>query len=411
MAKRDLEFVRNLVAYFCLAVVLPLVHLYTYQTALGRIPFVSGLIPALTLICVPPLLWFLRRSAFIKDPIVVGASMFLLYVLVHIVVMRFGRQVGDPATESALFSYHSLIVYKSAIYLLIGVSLRDVGRFHRLTLALWGLMVVNTFTNIGVATALINFDDVNDEVAGLYLFMGDSFAIWSILAISSARVFWIRLSISVVSVITLFLLASRTSLYSFLCALLVIGLPIISHGRHSGARILAAIFALVVAGMWLVSWVGLDELLLGRMVRFFSEGSDTSWSFREWQLQAGWNHISASPLFGDYGSDLRLLGRFGDHIHNFLEVWRQFGVLPFLLVVFLCLVAAYRSLFALIHHFSTEAIFAAGVVSFVVVEIAFSRSWGTPYVFLAFGLVAGFGRLGVSRAKRRVLQHPQGSWQ
>ena len=380
----------NLAALYTLAVMLPFVHFYTYQTTVGRLPFVSGVIPVLTLVGFLPLLWFSARSTLPPSRIGVSAFFLLLYLMVHVLVMHSGGSIIGRDVDGELFSNNMLIIYKALIFLLVGINLRDPFVFRSLVLAVWGVLSVSAFANIGAGSLFLDLDDAAEGMAGLYLFLGDSYAIWALLAVLCARGFPLKLALIAVSLLSLFILTSRTSLYAFIVAeVCVLGVILAREPRLLFHRLLLILFVLVGGAILLLSVVGVDEILQGRMFRLFSEGQDDSWSFRQWQLDMGIEHIKESPIFGNYGSQVLLLGRMGDYIHSYLEVWRQFGIVPFLWIVFLAgaaLLMAYRSA---AREGTDRDLFVLSIAIFTCLEISTARSWGNSYIFIAIGMCSG----------------------
>ncbi len=382
---RDLR--ANLLAFYTLAVVLPFVHLYTYQTTIGRLPFIGGLIPALTLLGFLPLLWLSRHAAGFKKSLGLGALFLLFYLAFHVVALHSSGTILGRDIDGVLFSNNMLIIYKCFIFLVVGISFQWPLMYRKTILAVWALMVISALSNVGAGTLLINLEDAEDGMGGLYLFLGDSFAIWSLLAVLCVKPFFLRVVAVVVSVVVLFVLTSRTSLYAFIVAEAIVLLALLRAEKPKAIGRLLIMFGslalfVIVAGALL----GFEEILQGRMFRFLSEGEDDSWSFRQWQLEMGLKHIEGSPIFGDYGSHVRLLGRTGDYIHSYLEIWRQFGILPFAWVVFLVTSALYASVRSVLKKVTDERLCALSLIVFTAIEVSTARSWGSPYVFLAIGV-------------------------
>lgn len=387
---------RGLLAYFTLFVILPFVHLYTYQTAIGSLPFVSGVIPLLTLVGVTPLLVFSIRSLLISNLIVKWSIFFLLYVLVYVLLLHSLGPIVGTNIDGVLFSYNMLIVYKCFVFLLVGFSLGNAFRYRAITIVIWLFMVVNALLNVGYGSVFVNLDGVDEEISGLYLFLGDSFALWSILAVSSVRPFSYRVVVILITAVALFVLSSRTSLYAFLVSIFLIMTQLVVGKKNASMRLLFIVGTFGIALTLVANQFGADDILDGRMFQFLTAGEDSSWDFRDWQLEAGIEHIKESPFFGAYGSQVRLLGRIGDYIHNFLEIWRQFGLIPFSIIFVLGVALLISTVKSIRFEMEDFAIFYSGVVVFVLVEVVFSRSWGTPYIFLALGLS------NISRLNREV---------
>ncbi|TXH02104.1 MAG: O-antigen ligase domain-containing protein [Candidatus Moraniibacteriota bacterium] len=393
------EKATNLTALYTLIVMLPFVHLYAYQTAVGRLPFVSGLIPILTLIGFLLLIRFSVKSPALHQRIGWSAVLFLAYLAVHVLVKHSAGTVIGRDIDGSLLSNNLLIVYKTLIFLVVGLNLSDPLAYRRSVVCVWTLMVLSALSNVGSGTLLLDLEGAEDGAVGLYLFLGDSFAIWSLLSVFCVKSFILRFGIIVLSLVTLFVLTSRTSLYAFAFSqFIVLLLFIVREKKLAFKRVFIGVFWVAILSSLLSSFINLEEVLEGRMLRLFSEGEDDSWSFRQWQLDVGIQHILESPFWGNYGSQVRLLGRMGDYIHSYLEVWRQFGIVPFLWIVGLVLTSIYIGGKFAWREMSDRSLFILGLLVFTVLEITMARSWGNPYIFLAIGLCAG-----VAAENRRLI--------
>jgi O-antigen ligase len=141
----------------------------------------------------------------------------------------------------------------------------------------------------------------------------------------------------------------------------------------------------------------LDDPFTHRMTAWLFIEADGSLEGRRMMLEEGWRAILDSPIAGSLGSDIRWFMNDGSFIHGHLEIWRQYGIVPFALV-------AAGALFALIRAFGTHwklrdpvAVHAVGLVVAIVLVCSISRSFG--YATLWFGLGAALNRLRVRRMK------------
>lgn len=119
-------------------------------------------------------------------------------------------------------------------------------------------------------------------------------------------------------------------------------------------------------------------------------GSSKSWAERQKYLASGWAAIKASPITGDYGSQIRDYGFFGSYIHNALSAWSQYGILAFILYLALTLsvpaVAAWQVLWRQSDHpLWLMTLFVGGVAAAMVLAVK-AVYWPLPA--LAWGLLA-----------------------
>lgn len=120
------------------------------------------------------------------------------------------------------------------------------------------------------------------------------------------------------------------------------------------------------------------------------EGS-ASWQHRERLLKEGWAALIRSPIFGDYGGQIKS-GGFGDYIHNALSAWRQFGILGFVLYVGGCVGAFLFSAKAVVFGRSNDPrlllAFYLSAMSLVMILMFKAVFWTLP--LLGWGLIAGY---------------------
>ena len=153
------------------------------------------------------------------------------------------------------------------------------------------------------------------------------------------------------------------------------------------SRIAIAVF---IVGAMLLSMV---ELFAGdneRILRaIIDRGSDSSLQFRDMQLDFALGQIWGNWFFGVYGGQYSMFGRYGDYIHSYLEIWRQFGLIVF--VAFVLLFLGFVALATRVREFPVSDVRNAALLTFIFSSVCIltSRSWGTPYVFLSFGILAG----------------------
>ncbi len=174
---------------------------------------------------------------------------------------------------------------------------------------------------------------------GMRLFLGDSYAIWAVLVLIAVRRLFVKVSIFFITVISLLILQNRGALYGFALPATVY-LSCIFFAETQRKRIgtvigCTGIFCMV---MLLVDFE-LPTATIDRMVSNVFAREDGSIASRQVLAEMGMRSIRDNFLFGDYGSQLEvssngLGGAFGSYIHDFRSLWRQFGLVPFALLVF-----------------------------------------------------------------------------
>jgi hypothetical protein len=228
---------------------------------------------------------------------------------------------------------------------------------------------------------------VNKDVIGHYQFIGDALAISFLLniALFSSRSFRFALGLS--AAVVIFFVGSRTSFAVFTLTCLI---SILISIR---LRWIAAV-TLMAGAAALMFWNTIDFSELEdknpRMFLIFTEYEyDSSVDSRKDLGQIGWNDISNSPIFGRFGGQ-RDVGTWHDYMHNILSYWRQFGFVPFALLIFLHLAFAYfiHSRRSQRSNINYAIPFLVGL--FLIIESGISRSFAFSYIHIFFGVLISF---------------------
>ena len=124
------------------------------------------------------------------------------------------------------------------------------------------------------------------------------------------------------------------------------------------------------------------------MLKLLSYKEDTSYIARNKLFDSGLNDILENPLLGKFGGQLTSSitdatgRRWGGYIHNILSYYRQFGLIPFILLVNL-LVHSTNKLVKTNKKFIP-------ILLFLLISILFSRSYSFPFVFIIIGVTISF---------------------
>lgn len=381
------------------AAAIPLNFIYTYLAARSLVPAIPGLIGALTyglLLLIFPL--FLTDKAGSDRLGVRVAFLTIVYVFFAVLYYKFFVVVISPDIDSELFGDNIEALLKVSVFLIVGAFILRFGRYRQLITASFAAMAIVVILSLDVRSFSIIMPTLLD-LSGMYLFLGDTFAVVTVLCLGIARTNPFRAVVFIVGVISLYAIGSRASLYALIPVVGALGMILARSYRDVVSR---AVYTITLAAMS-VMLIMTPFLFLNlgdtRMFRFLGSGYDASWSFRQWQLEEGLRVIKENPLFGSYGSDYLLLGRWGDYIHSYLELWRQYGLLPFALFVASLTISAFtlwRTRFLSGHPAWRTAVL---LMVFSVVEIVFARTWGSPYVFMAIGMTGFVAHLGMRSVK------------
>lgn len=300
----------------------------------------------------------------------------------------------SPLVIAALFRPQHLSIvpqyvgyaFSAAFYTAMGFLFLRQRNDHRLILVFWFVAFLFTIpaiwemrsNGLGAETAI--------NRSGFHIPLGDLFLFVSLIAIATSQTMIVRIGIYTLSVVALLAIGSRTSLYVFAPTLLLI--VVVEKGAATrwialASASLAAWFLSPLAAILLLD----SQLRETRMFQFLASPMlNTSWRARNVALQSGIDDIRLNPLFGSFGGQVEQFGSFGMYIHSYLELWRQFGLVPF--VAFLILL--YRTLSVPLSSKGQRARFPVFLILAVplVAQIALSRSYGYSYVFFLFGITS-----------------------
>lgn len=381
---------REHAAYAAMFAALPFAHIYTYLSAVGKISYMQGAIAGASLIAFSITAICAIQQRMLGSRLLLVSLALQAYIFAHIWFLKSSGPIIGPDVDPILIGDNIFILLRNSAYLIVGVSLTNVSPYRRLSFMAWLAMTANALGNISATSISIDLTGASDDLAGLYLFLGDTYAVWSIVVLASVSSRRTKALVSLTSIVTLYVLSSRTALYAFVPVLVVLWFLVFDAKKNRRPQVILGGMLSAIVMVLLLSQTGTsDEIWSSRMFRFFSEGEDASWAFRAMQLDIGLRDISTHPFFGAFGSDYRIFNRFGDYIHSFLEVWRQFGVVPFVWIVGLLFATAkeWRTRLRLATPSSADVLLIGSFV-FNAVEVGFSRTWGTPYIFLSIGLAA-----------------------
>ena len=208
----------------------------------------------------------------------------------------------------------------------------------------------------------------------IYLMLGDTFAILSIFALIYNKK--IDLFIIVLSIIALFALWSRASLYSFM----VISLFYLFK-EHKYKLMLLVLLIFLLANQ---IYIDKDD----RMLRMIFGGFDASQSGRMKWYELGFKDLRLVWPFGYFMGDVYSnYGNAGTYMHSYLSFLRQFGIIPFI-IFFITLLTFYIKIFfrwCRINEMKTDFLFY--YTSFVVIEIIVARSFMHPFIWLSLSAI------------------------
>lgn len=369
-------------SFFTLCVLLPLLHLHSYFAGAGVLSTLKGKTLFILLLTVPMGIIFLRKK--FSNFTLKGIFLFsvILFISLTIVLSDFG--IYDCSGNSAL-RYNISIIFFYCVYFIMGFFLEGLERRTNWIIFLWLLMISNLIFHYDFHLMSISMNAFDEDAIGMYLFLGDSFALWSLLLLSllQKRPF-ISMCVFMISATALYSFMSRASLYAF-----IIMTPLIIYFTKKSLKYYFLIFVLVFSILFSEIITVITETN-SRMFAFQNLNEDPSVILRTSLNKKGLSGIKHNWFIGDYSGQIRY-GILGSYIHNYLSLWRQFGLIPFisfcLLIYFFILkswkiTVAYRK--NRLHLPDTFFLVVGG--AFCLIEIIAARSYTSPYIWLFIGM-------------------------
>jgi len=208
----------------------------------------------------------------------------------------------------------------------------------------------------------------------IYLMLGDTFAVLSIFVLVYNKKF--DLFIIILSMIALFALWSRASLYSFA---IISSLYLFKEHKYKLLFFLFLVFLLANH-----IYIDKDD----RMLRIIFGSFDASQSMRLKWYELGFKDLRLVWPFGYFMGDVNSnYGNSGTYIHSYLSFLRQFGIVPFI-IFSITLLTFYLKIFLSwikSNNLKTNLLFY--YTSFVIIEIIVARSFMHPFIWLSLSAI------------------------
>lgn len=373
-------------AFYSLIFTLPLRHLHSYYYSISNLFLFRGFasILSFTLVAIIGFLYPWEKK---KAEEWFGVFLFFIVVSFAYANIFFSPNEVSTFGKQAL-EHNSITVAYYVVFFIIGLKINKVAEFKNLIILFWIIMFLNLTLHFDYNHFRISFEGFSGERLGIYLFLADSFAIWSILAASVLCSNPAKSSFIIVfSFIALFAFNSRSSLYTFL-----IIIPIFLLINKRSLKYTVILFCTLAI---LLPLIGVNfekiESVNSRMMAIQNLADDGSFVIRKELQQRGLKDLRDNWFWGNYNGQLAY-GGLGAYIHNYLSLWRQFGFIPFvcfIILVFLLIRKIFTLNFKLCYQkktLSPEDFFLVLGSVFCVIEIAVARSFVSPYVWLFIGM-------------------------
>lgn len=373
----------NNISFYFFSIQIAFMHLYVYYGGLDYIyfiPFINQLLPFLGAIFMV-MLFFYKLKFNIYN---LMFMMFILYIFIYSFTHYCIYLIIDENFSLKYFANDIFSIIQFIFFFFIGAYFRGYSQFKKYIYFFYILFLINIILNFNFETFGINLIN-NDKENNDYLFLADTFAIWSILTLAYTKSYNNKLLIIFISIIGLFTLMSRASLAVFILTVLFYFV----YSRKFKINFLYFLFIGLIITIYLFTYSNFEELVNHRMFKYLNFGEDQSANERIIIFIEGLNSIKNNWFIGDYGQEVIYFGKLGTYIHNFLQLLRQFGIIPFIIFSFFCFILinnAYK-IIKTTKIYDADYLFLLLLTVFSLLELIFARSLnsGHPYFFFLVG--------------------------
>lgn len=211
--------------------------------------------------------------------------------------------------------------------------------------------------------------------------VGDSFSLLGIFFVSILNNKYLKIISVTFIIFLLFFIQSRASFFSFG----VIALLIMFKELGLKGTLLTGTFLLLISILFFY-----DTQIINRMLVDVLLGNDTSMNQRNQLLFEGIKSIKEHWFLGDFAGQYSNNIESGQYIHNILSLWRQYGVIFFVLFIVLFYLTLYRisTKWYCTKDFRIDMTFYLSL--FTGIELLLFRSYGTTHYWIGLGMMYSY---------------------
>ncbi|GCD09730.1 hypothetical protein [Clostridium tagluense] len=333
---------------------------------------------------------------------------FLIIVLMYILVYYLISYLFENSFISVIFSdgidfqtmnikqyyiqFLKATLSTFAIYLLVGLNLIHivdilnkkgnkaiiVAVYLVYTLFLAATMFATNTTNI--------FDLLTFTVQHtIYLYIGDAFALYSLIIYSILRNKVANFFVLFNSLFWIYKIGSRASLYSFIIVITLILIKNLFMNINLGKMVSSCAVICLIFIIIFSLQNKTNNNLNGRMLSVVTGiSSDESYNLRNSLQKEGIEDIKKHYLIGNMFAEIKRCGYVGDYVHNVLSYWVEFGLVPFICIISMIAYYFYynfKLFFKIKNSITIQLVFSLS--TFIFLEAIISRSYTYPYLWLA----------------------------
>jgi len=337
----------------------------------------------------PIVLWFVL---ILKDYFMLFSNLkknkflntFLFLYLIIFMYIIFHHFFGLEYITMLVTKFQVKMLFYAILNILLGAylykSLTEL-YFQKVIFIVWLIYTLILIFNINYFTTL------EYKASALRLLLSDPYVLISIIAIFiNIKNKYLKIILFTLVLFLAYVLKSRATFYSLLVVYIFFIIKELGFKNFFVLCLFALVSLVVLNNLNLIT---LDT----RMFGVLQGKSDGSLNERLLQFEYGLEAIKNNLIFGQYAGQIIIhesgyrSGEMGAYMHNFLSYWRQFGIVFFILFVYLYLNATLRLLKEWIYNSNKINQTLFYLVLFFGIESLLFRSYSNTYVWFVLGIV------------------------
>jgi len=378
-------FIPTYLSFFTFILIVGVFHIWYFLEMMQILPRIPFKITSSMILLYIFLIYFIKDAEKNLNLVTTVMGIFIIYLIVYNLVHYYNYVILDPQTSSKILFENLGYIYSYAVYFFIGFYYRGYSLYKKTIYVLYTFMTLNALMFVDMSTYALDTTKANLDLFGIYLFLGDTYAIFAIMTIIMTKSRKLQLFLFLISLPILYILMSRTSLYIFILTMAVY--MFITNKKLFFTYIMFIIG--IVFLIFISNPVLVEELVNSRMLGYIFGDSDLSVDAREEFLVTGWNGIINHWFLGDFGGEAIYYNKTGTYIHSYLGLLRQYGMTAFILFGIL-IIFLLKELYLWVRftkQYNIDYEIFIGIMLFTLVEIILARAIYFPYIFFSIGVV------------------------
>lgn len=391
------KFIERYLGYILFICCFPLniINLFLYYNFEQSIPL-QGLIYLLSIIYI--IVKLLKKKKNINLNGIMSILLFCIIIIIFISsynrVMKMGViKLGEYQNARYInsveyywtFFTENILMY--IVYVIISFEFNNIIKLiydnksikvlNNILLIIIGLLILIT----GMKNNSNMFDTIflPDIDNGFYLKIGDYLAVFLLCYIFTSNKKYL---FSILSVVLLYKIGSRTSLYIMVLTLIIF--RFIFFKDRNIVRKTLIIISFILIGIFssyiLLNCLSKTDLDMRMLSILFNKQLDGSYQARNYIEQVTLKDLKNIWMTGYLFREMYIFGNGGSYIHNILSFLVSYGIIPFIILIFLIIYNCKKIIFNL-KYIDKNSYALISIFIFLLIESIVSRSYYYPYIW------------------------------